>query len=124
MPYEVEYPWRNNPRLVKLFFLDTLTAEETTNALEDVASTLDKALMPLHLVLDFDQLAKGPEDILTLFSQSRLLTHNMQGYCVFLNPDQFINFMAKVLNNTLGVQIHVSLDDDEAWEFFNHLGLC
>ncbi len=124
MPYDLQYPWRNNPRLMKLYFLEGLTADDVIEVLDEAAVIMDKALMPLHVVLDFDHMTKGPEDILALFSQSRLMQHKMLGYCVFLNPDQFINFMAKVLDSKLGVQIRVSSDDDDAWAFFSDLGLC
>ncbi|MBZ0305397.1 MAG: hypothetical protein K8I82_04945 [Anaerolineae bacterium] len=124
MPYEISYPWKNNPRLLKVYFLEVLTSQEFTESLEEIASVMDYALMPLHVIMDFDSMTAGPEDILQIFSHCRLPNHKMMGYCVFLNPDQFLSFVAKVLNNKLGMQVHVSSDDDDAWEFFNQLGLC
>jgi len=124
MSYELVYPWKNNPRLMKMYFLEALAAEDVADALESVAALLDQALMPLHVVLDFEGMTSTPEDILNVFSNSRITNHDMMGYCVFLNPDQFLSFVAKVLNNKLDMQVHVSVDDDDAWEFFNQLGLC
>ncbi len=124
MPYELSYPWKNNPRLLKLYFLEALTSEEAAEALEEIAGLLDYAMMPLHMVLDFDNMTTCPEDILQIFSRSRMINHKMMGYCIFLNPDQFLSFVAKVLNNKLGMQVHISSDDGDAWEFFNQLGLC
>lgn len=124
MPYELIYPWKNNPRLLKLYFLEAVTSEAAAAALEEVAGLLNHAMMPLHMVLDFDNMTSGPEDILHVFSRSHVINHKMMGYCIFLNPDQFLSFVAKVLNNKLGMKVHISPDDDDAWEFFNQLGLC
>lgn len=124
MAYQIEYPWRRNPRLIKASYGDHVSDEDITHALEDIATLLDQAMMPMHVVIDFSYMENGPENVLDLFLKSRMPYHDKQGYCLFLHPDKFLRFIGQVLNHEAGLHVDFRDDDEGAWEFFSEMGFC
>lgn len=112
-----------NPRLVKIFFFDELSEEDVVYGLDDLAGLLRQSTMPLHIVFEFMS-ERLPEDLLDIFLESSLMQHDQLGYCVFVRADRFIQFMGKVIRQKLGVHIEFRDSDDDAWDFFNQMGLC
>ena len=124
MPYEVEYPWRRNPRLMKLICWDDVPEDEMNYALEDVAAMMDQATMPMHVVIEFHDGMHAPENLLDIFLDSRLIHHEQCGFCLFLNPSKFTRFLGQVLSQRSHAHIEFRPDDEGAWEFFSQMGFC
>lgn len=124
MAYEIAYPWHRNPRLIKLTFGEQLTSTEIAEALEAVATLYDQAMLPMQLVIDFSYVQSGPENILDVFRSSRMIRHEKQGYCMFVNPDKFLRFMGQVLYHEAGLHVEFRPTDADAWDFFSEMGFC
>ena len=124
MAYEIEYAWRRNPRLMKLTGWDEVPESEMTYALEAVAALMDQSTMPMHIVIEFHESMNAPENVLDIFLESRLIHHEQCGFCMFLNPNKFMRFMAQVLSQRGKAHIEFRPDDEGAWEFFSEMGFC
>jgi len=124
VPYQIQYPWRRNPRLLELVFSGEISPDDLQNALEDTTSLLDQALMPLHIIFDFTDTAVLPQDMLNILGNSSAISHPQRGYCVFVRANEFLSFIAKILRSQVGMDIEFVIDTEEAWDFFNEMGIC
>jgi len=124
MAHHAEYPWKGHPRLVAMEYSDLVSANEVTSSLEALADLMDQATMPLHTIFDFAQASSLPEKLLNLMKSSRVVNHSQRGYFVFVDADEYIKMIAKILRAEADVSIAFSADVDEAWEFFNDMGIC
>jgi hypothetical protein len=124
MAYEVEYPWKRNPRLVKLAFWADVLESDVLNGLEDVAYIMDHAMMPIQVVIDFRHMEQSPSNLLDLFKKNRMIYHQQQGYCLFLEAGRFIRFIAQVLTHEAKLRVEFQEDEANAWNFFSEMGFC
>ena len=106
-----------------LDYSGSMTVNDIAASLEDVAVLMDKAMMPMHTVLDFTG-ATVNEALLDLITKSRMVHHEQCGHCVFIHPDQFIAFVAEVLRNQTETPVAVVDSEEEAWDFFSEMGIC
>ncbi|HLA45002.1 MAG TPA: hypothetical protein VJZ27_16265, partial [Aggregatilineales bacterium] len=97
--------------------------EEIEMSLEEVAGLMDQSMMPLHTVFDFSGAAPD-EAFFDLIMRSRMVSHEQRGHCVFLKPNEFITFMAKVLRHETGTPVVMVDNEDDAWDFFSEMGIC
>jgi hypothetical protein len=124
MAHQAEYPWKGHPRLVAMEYSDRVSADEVTASLEFLAELMDQATMPLHTIFSFAKASTLPEKLLNLMKDSRVVSHHQRGYFVFVDSDEFVKMIAKILRGEADVSIAFSADVDEAWEFFNDMGIC
>lgn len=124
MAYEIVYPWRKNPRLIGLSYYGEIEPDEINGALDSLYDLLSQAQMPLHTVFDFSEASRLPENMRDDFLQHPFKNHDKLGYCVFIEPNAYLHFIAQMLQQSHHVQIKYVSDQDDAWLFFNHMGLC
>ena len=123
MAYTFSYPWRKNPRLMALFYAGAVCVEEINDSLQEAQSLLDRAQMPLHLLIDFSEVVEIDLAVRDAIIGHSFKNHDRLGYCVFTKPNAFLHFVAQVLRKH-DVQIKYVEDLEDAWGFFNHMGLC
>lgn len=124
MGHRVEYPWKGHPRLVAMEYMDAVSPDEVVVSLDALAAIMDRATMPLHTVFSFEQASSLPEKLHALMKNSRVVGHQQRGYFVFVNADEFVKMIAKILRGEADVSIAFAANEDEAWEFFNDMGIC
>jgi hypothetical protein len=124
MPYHLDYPWSQNPRLMKISFYEDVAADELLAAFDDYLSLLEQSTMPLHGVFSFRGVTALPEDTLNLMLKMPALVHPQRGHYLFVAADGFISFVAKILRHQKDVPIEFVDNEQEAWDFFNEMGIC
>jgi hypothetical protein len=124
MAHHAEYPWKGHPRLVSMEYSDIVSADEVSASLEALARIMDQATMPLHAIFRFARASTLPEKLIDLIKNSRVVSHEQRGYFVFVDADEFVKMIAKILRGEVDISIAFSADDDEAWEFFDDMGIC
>ena len=124
MAHQAEYPWKGHPRLVAMEYMNTVSPDELVASLDRLADIMDGATMPLHTVFSFKKASSLPEKLHSLMMSSRVVGHQQCGYFVFVNADEFVKMIAKILRGEADVSIAFAADEDAAWEFFNDMGIC
>lgn len=124
MTYFFDYPWQRNPRLIYIAFTENVSLGNLCEALEKAAELMDRATMPLHVVLAFEAAQSLPNNVLEPIHGSRMLRHEQLGRCIFVSPNALFGFVGQVISQDLGVQLEFAADEQDAWEFFNEMGLC
>lgn len=124
MSYELIYPWERNPRLVEITYESDLGAEALADSLAEIAGLMDQSMMPLHTVFNFEAVNGLPQSATQIFLGSAMIQHQNRGWCLFMNPDGFVHYLAQAISNQAFVQIKYVESYDDAWEFFSHMGIC
>lgn len=124
MTYQLCYPWRKNPRLVAAAFVDAVGIDDVEIALAEVVALMDEAQAPLHVLLDFSQAVSVPQELVKYLPHAPMVGHAHCGYCVFVSPNEFVSFAAKIFNHQTQMPIELTPDENDAWEFFNQMGIC
>lgn len=124
MPYRVDHPWQKNPRLVGVTFYDDVLTRDIVLAFGAVCLLLDQALLPLHSIIDFTAARSLPNDLIPLMLESEFVHHPQRGWCVFVDPDAFVEGAAYALRQEAGLSVELVASQEEAWEFFNQMGIC
>ncbi len=124
MAYKIIHPWRGNPRVIELNYTGVIAANDLKNALDEVNSFLNRTALPIHLIFNLQSVSQFATNLLENLRNHPLFSHEQLGYCMFLSHDSLINFTIQtwVHQSKLRVKNIRSLDD--AWDYFNELGLC
>lgn len=124
MAYQLYYPWRKNPRLMQLIFTEAVSVADLESALTQAAQLMEESQAALHIVLGFSTAESLPQEMVKYLPRAPIVGHPRCGYCVFVKPNEFISFAAKILNHQTKTPIEFSPDEEDAWEFFNQMGIC
>lgn len=123
MGYKIVHPWRGNPRVIELHYSGVVSSYDIKNALDEVSSFLNRTALPIHLIFNF-QATQFDTNLLDNLRDHPLFTHPQLGYCMFLSPDSFINFTIQTWVQQIKLRVKYITSLDDAWEYFNELGLC
>jgi hypothetical protein len=110
--------------MVHLIYYDVVTEDDVLGGLNMAYDLLVQSTMPMHIIFNFNDATRLPEHLLNLIGSHDLVRHDMLGYCVFLKPSSFIHIIGHVLDMSMKVHVLFVEGEDDAWEFFNQMGLC
>ncbi|MFP4321273.1 MAG: hypothetical protein ACLFTK_02360 [Anaerolineales bacterium] len=124
MAYSIFYPWRKHPRLIHLIFYDQLSVDEVGDALNTLHDILVGAQMPMHILFSFIEIHILEPPLINVFTRHPALRDPQLGYVLFVDLGPRLQTLAHEIDNKLGAHIKYVADEDDAWEFFNLMGIC